>query len=760
MQAFDWDSLWRILALLAMNAAVASAAWRSASAWFAKAPCAERILAAGALFFAQIVFISAALGFSGLISLPAFAAAAFALFLGSRFLKLPDKIDFSNLSTGEKRVEALLPPVRALLILAAAGVAGAVLWGVVLHPPPGGDGFIYHLYFPAVWLQQGRISYVDLPYGVQAATYYPLNTELFYLWLMLPAHDDFLANAAQIPALVLGAVCVYALARRAGAGRNGAAAGAALALLVPGFLQQAAVARVDLFFSLWFLAALYFLYSWNVEQNTGQFILAGICWGLFLGTKSLAVPYSLLLFLPFVWFLRSAGPRRAFGSAVGMGAILAAAGGFWYIRNGLVTGNPFYPLELVLRGVTIFPGAYSRDAMTLFHARDPDVFARISDLFLGRWLGVFLGLCWFAAGLAQAASLTRRGKNTFVYLFLVPVAFGVLFWHVNPHNNLTNGRFLFPAILAACAVACLVLPKSRSRIGQVIYWAAVAAAVAAGLRGADAGVPGSDHAVRMWTGILNSVAGRGGLLNGAAPAFASLAAAMALGALAAAGTKPLKRNALTRYITVIMAFVLLVAGLCFSWGYQRETKYEWLAQAGVTGRGWRQVEERTRAYFEETGQRTVVASVGGERAYGLFGTGLRNRVVTVNVDGHPEWRFHNYQMELVSSRGGSNNGQETGMKQTERPQYHRMRANPRDWIRNLDSAGVQIVFAATLGPESMGFMEHTHDGFPVEVQWMRERPDRFRRVWSASSPVARKIQGASHAQPVAEAVEIYVLLPR
>lgn len=759
MQAFDWDSLWRILALLAMNAAVASAAWRGASVWFAKAPLAERILAAGALFFAQIVSISAVLGFSGLITLPAFATAAFALFLGSRYFKHPEKIDFSNLSTGEKRVDALSPPVKALLCLAAACVAGAALWGVVLHPPPGGDGYIYHLYFPGVWLQQGRISYVDLPYGVQAATYYPLNTELFYLWLLLPAHDDFLANAAQIPALVLGAVCVYALARRAGAGRNGAASGAALALLVPGFLQQAAVARVDLFFSLWFLAALYFLYSWNIERNTGQFILAGICWGLFLGTKSLAVPYSMLLFVPFVWFLRTEGPRKAFGSAVGMGAIIAAAGGFWYIRNGLVTGNPFYPLELAIGSAIIFPGAYSRDAMTLFHARDPDVFARISDLFLGRWLGVLLGLCWFTAGLSQAASLARRGKNTFVYLFLLPAAIGVLYWRVNPHNNLTNGRFLFPAILAACAVAGLVLPKSRSRIGREVYWAAFAAAVAAGLRGADAGIPGSDHAVRMWAGILNSVAGRGGLLNGAAPAFASLAAAMALGALAAAGTKPLKMSALTRFFTVIMAFALLVAGLCFSWRYQRETKYDWLAQAGVTGRGWRQIEERTREYHEITGQRPVVASVGGERAYGLFGTGLRNRVLTVNVDGHPEWRFHNYHIEHASSAYALINGQVTGIKQTERPQYHRMRANPRDWIRNLDRAGVQIVFAATLGPESMGFMEHTHDGFPVEVQWMRERPNRFRRVWTAASPVARRIRGASHAQPVAEAVEIFVLLP-
>jgi hypothetical protein len=755
-QAFEWAYLWRVLLMLGMNAAVAAAAWRAAQVWFARAHRSERLLAAGVLFFAQIVLVTGLLGFLGLVSLPVFAAAALALFTGSRYLKHPEKIDFDCLETGERLVETVLPPVKALLVLAGITLAAIALWGIVMHPPPGGDGYIYHLYFPATWLQQARITYVDLPYGVQAATYYPLNTELFYLWLMLPVHDDFITNAAQFPALILGAVCVFALARRARASRNGALAGACLAVLIPGFAQQAGVARVDLFFSLWFLAALYFLYAWNDDKKTAQFIMAGICWGLFLGTKSLAAPYSLLLFLPFVWFLGPQGPRRAFASAVAMGLLLIAFGGFWYIRNALITGNPFYPLQMEVGGMMIFPGAYGKDAMALFHASGASELGRITDLFLGRWLGLFLGLCWMWAGIQQLIGLITGKKNTYVYLFIVPAAVFALFWWVNPHNNLTNGRFLFPGFVAACVVAGLVVSKKRTINGQVLIWAGVAAVVAAGFRGAGQGAPASDHVFQMWRSILQSVSGRPGLLKEAAPAFLCLGAGMCLAGLAAMGWRRAKFSTVTRFSAVLLVSILFVAGLSMSWTYQRQTKYIWLAQAGVAGQSWYQLNAQTMKYYETTGQPTVVASVGNERAYALFGTRLHNRVLAVNVDSHSHWHFHDYHSHYMKHL---KNGRETKVLQNERPQYHRINADCGAWMSNLESAGVQLVFSTTLSPVGMQFMEHTADGFPVEVEWMRQNPDRFRLVWSVRSPVMRRVPGTA-AAPVAEAAAIYAFIPQ
>ena len=109
-------------------------------------------------------------------------------------------------------------------------------------------------------------------------------------------------------------------------------------------------------------------------------------------------------------------------------------------------------------------------------------------------------------------------------------------------------------------------------------------------------------------------------------------------------------------------------------------------------------------------------------------------------------------------RTGRDNRRGPGGKTTERPQYHRAGASPGAWMRNLERARVHLVFCTTLSPVGMQFMAHTHDGFPLEVAWMRARPDRFRLVWSARSPVMRKVPGAA-AAPVADAVAIYAFLP-
>lgn len=711
----------------------------------------ERVCAAAAIYFAFVVCVTAAAGLSGKVGLLDNPLIIMLLLLRSRpqleANGLPLREHTRNTAGGRCVAEPLPIAVRLFLGVAVAAVCFMFMWSVVTPPPPGGDGFIYHLYFPATWLMRDNISYVALPYGAQAATYYPLNTELFYLWLMYPLHDDFMTNTAQLFALIVAACGVYRLSRKLGAKHAGAVAGACVALLIPGFVQQAGVARVDIFFSLWFLLSVLFLFRWRETGRGAYVLLSGICCGLFLGTKSLAVLYGVCIAGAFVAAAVPNGFRKSARALATILALMVPAGGFWFIRNWIVCKNPFYPLEFKIGGATIFHGAYGSAAMKTFHASSPSELLRISELFLGRGTEAMLVL---SAATVAVLFVTRRGfardrRSGFaLYVLSLPLLICALFWFGNPHNNLTNGRFLFPAFLLACVWPALAIGDGGGGRGKIFMGLVPAALLAGSLQ------PGSDHLARMIPDILAALAGKGSaLLAPAAWALRSLgvAALICAGAFYLSGVLRERERGRTcgtatynriGAIAAGAAVVFFFAGMALTWNYYGAYRYVWLrATAGTAGKGWHAFESALK-------KPVTVANVGNERAYPLFGDGLRNRVVMVNVDSHRDWQFHDYDFAARASG-------EKLQKDSERPQYHREHADPDAWMENLAVAGVKLLYCTNLEPISLGFMRHTPDGFPIEVQWMRERPRVFKKLYS--------IDGAPGGGGDTYAVEVYEFLP-
>jgi len=123
--------------------------------------------------------------------------------------------------------------------------------------------------------------------------------------------------------------------------------------------------------------------------------------------------------------------------------------------------------------------------------------------------------------------------------------------------------------------------------------------------------------------------------------------------------------------------------------------------------------------------------------------------VMVNLDGHRNWQFHDYERTARLS------GQPLE-KNSERPQYHRRGANPDEWIANLKAEKVDLLFCTNLEPIAMRFMRHTPDGFPIEVAWMRARPRVFRKLLSLRGNPAAAPGGPPEDT---YAVEIYAFSP-
>jgi hypothetical protein len=671
------------------------AAWRIGRR-FSDGQWIESILGAGVLFYGFIVVTGAVTGFFGLLNAaPVWnLAGPVAIFTVSLFIshipikKAPD-IGFRPVVVF---VALFIVSVTAMFIL---------VWDVVTPPPAGGDAFIYHLTFPASWLKTGRIAYVPLPYGAQAATYYPLDMELFFLWIMRAFQSDLLVNLAQVPCWLIAALGVAAISRETGVGRPGAIVGAAFVMLAPGILQQVTVARVDVAFASWFVTAIYFALRFGRTKKSGSLVLFGVSIGLLIGTKPIGVTYAVIPLLLFFFNLRGRGFASAVFSVFEVAMISIVFGGFWHIRNWIATGNPFFPLDVNLLGWNIFPGAYGKAAMKAFHSTDPRELLSIGHFFLGFWIEEFLLFTIFVS-VVMTLILGKRRASGRLFLMLVPWFVTLIFWFVNPYNNLTNGRFLFPAVFMFGYYIAVIVDDLQDWTGKTWGWLALAAIAGSSFE------KGRDNLPRLISDIAGLAFGAGNdLLKPASGAIVLVATSIALVILFLF----VKRNLTLSILTVFIFLMCLGAGLNEAFEYQNAHKYEWYRGFPV-GRAWASLDKMTH------GKSLCVASVGNERMYGLFGAGLRHDVITVNVDKHTDWQFHDYwrsaRLEGVASLD------------SERPQYHRNHGTPDAWMANLRKKHVDIVFATTLEPIAQKYMGSDSNNFPVEVSWAEERPDVFK----------------------------------
>ena len=355
---------------------------------------------------------------------------------------------------------------RVYLTVTLAMIGYYTFRAFVLAVEPVSDAPMYHLYFAARWLKAARLEIVPIPFGENAAGYFPSNAELVYLWWMLPFRADTLAKLGQLPFALAGAVAVFALSRQVGASRTAGTYAGASYLAVAPICAHAVVANVDLVMACFELTAIYFLLACTRRFRWSDWVLAGLAAGVFVGTKYIALTYAVLL-VPLVLLVlarieRARGPAGGdptasrpgrgawFGRLVVFVLCALVAGGYWYLRNWVVTGNPLFPLHVQLGPWTILAGAYDRAAMLnhLHHIPVTDVPAlggMVASAFGGWYLVVGVWGWLLTAGAAWACRDDEppRIRGARAWLWCLPAAHLVLYWLSIPYQN--QFRFLYPA---------------------------------------------------------------------------------------------------------------------------------------------------------------------------------------------------------------------------------------------------------------------------------------------------------------------------
>lgn len=476
---------------------------------------------------------------------------------------------------------------RAPVTAADAGLAAALAGGLAVRLQAGlhrsfflYDTLSYHLHVPATWLAAGRLQIVPAVFGDPASAYAPSNLELWFAFLMAPLRSDDLAALGQLPFAALGALAVAAAVREAGARREAALGGALAFLLVPEVWQQARTAMTDLGLAALLLASVPFLLRWRRAAAGRDVVALAAAIGLAAGTRYAAAPLA----LPFVAAAAAIAARRQPSPGIVAAAVLiaAATGGFWYARNLIVTGNPWYPVETLG-----FPGLYGRAAM-----RGWDYHLPVGNLSA---LAEMAGAAGFGFSAAALAAFARVRPALELALALAVTA---IFWFVIPYQE---SRFLLPAF----GLAALAIGRAAAQPPAALGWGGLGLA----LIGEAVALPSPDRLALLPIGLLGAAALHGWRrVSPRARPVLGWALAGATGVLVAAG---------------------LARGLA---AHRRGA--DPIRLGGELDDAW--------AWFGANVHGARVAYTGTNLAFPLWGPDLTNPVTYVNVAGAPGDRLHDF----------------------------------------------------------------------------------------------------------------------
>lgn len=693
----------------------------SSAIWPGGRRTVERAAATLLLWYAAIVMITTACGATGHLSAGPLRVGSIVFFvvsvLGSGVIYKFRKHGKQAKIDADAAQESGRAGVFEVALIAAAAFACFIIfiWGVISPPPPW-DAFVYHLPFAATWLRDGRISLVTVPFGDQAGTYFPSNTELYFAWLMLPFRSEIITNAGQFPFYCAIAALVYLIGGQIGLGKKASVASAAIALFIPGMMHQAVSSEVDIIFAALFLFSIFFILKYaNEEFSVYPALLAGISTGLLAGTKFIGLPFSALVAVPAVIvFIKN---RRAGHAAVFI-LCAAAAGGFWYVRNWAATGNPIFPLSLSIFGAEVFPGGYPRSSMyySVFHSNSPAAWLKAMLATTGAPLGALLGASAIAAPVYLLRFKNKLPQSAQMVCAL-PIAIIAICALAIPYN--LESRFTYAAWAVACLCAGLAL-DSNNKLIRNCATAAVFIAVAASLFENSFFRYVSRTVMSLLAGSGVSAGDTGARMRGAA-----ILLALCVFLAAASAALFTRRLGLRRFSNLAAYSAALVGALFFTSAVDlalpayREYKLSY--QPGfMLGQAWRYLDAHQSHYGPKEAN---IAFTGTDLSFGLFGSTLQNDVYSAPINAHPDWKFHDCVKALKDSG-------EYEAPLTDRIDFCRRDPDPAAWMSNLARKKTEFVLISTLHQNDLPHLSHDGRGFPIELAWAEANPQVFHLIYA------------------------------
>ena len=670
-----------VVILVLANAIVALSAFILVKAFFPERKRVDSFLLGFLFFWAQIILVETVLGTIGKFYLYPIVLVHCAILLSlavfaPRVKTRPVEFDFAFLLR-----DKLLLFVTSVFL----GFFMPLFFINLVNPPFYVDSQTYHLAFPALWIKQGNLVNPlviwGTPRGVpafSAITYYPINAQLFFAWLMLPLKNAFLADVAEAPFYLVGILAIYSILRKYGLKRETALFCGFLWALIPNILRQMRYGSlIDVICAATLLLVLNELLIFKEELNLKNALILGIGLGVFIGTKILNVVWA-AAFLPlFIYCLgnnyRHTGAKRL-TAATGIIIVLTILfGGYIYVKNFVHTGNPVYPIAIHLFGRQLFGGlgdsaAYGRVLKAT--VRFPDILWKegLGGQFLLFVLpGTFIPWAFFRCIKEKA-----RPAGEYLSLFAAPLLMALLYFTVIKVGWV---RYLFPWL--GIGIIAIVIFLSKFAWGEkYLYGAGVIAVIASITKFANGPVLAVSLILTLLVFVLGLLAVKKGLSTKIVFNF-KISAIIALTAVVLSSwlNMDYDKNEFARYTATLSKKEANQRDLVFGW--------QWLN--ANTGNGKR------------------IALVGRPEIYPLLGTRLKNEVFCVPVNAR--------SFDAYAPTDG----------------FYRKEKDFGVWLKNLKKMGANYIFIAWPGEDDSESDDISV--FPVEDNWCRDNPGYFKPVF-------------------------------
>ncbi|MFC1804524.1 hypothetical protein ACFLZ3_01690 [Candidatus Omnitrophota bacterium] len=570
--------------------------------------------------------------------------------------------------------------LRNKLILAGASlILGFALVKIsinLVNPPFGWDSLNYHFSFPVEWIKNVNLNTPITVFDDPAPSYYPINGSLFFLWLIFPLRSVFLADLGQVPFFILGFLSIYSLGRKLELSREYALLAACLFTLIPNYFKQLEIAYVDVMVSGLFFAAINFLFALKKDFSLKDSLLFGLSLGLLIGTKTVALPFALLL-VPVFLYLALAKLKKFYLLLI-VFACVVFFGGFSYIRNLLDTGNPLYPIDIRLMGFRILKGVVA-PASYGAHFRPEDY--RLSKLLFHEGLGVQTIIFILPSMFLALPSVLRRKRKSLDfslgYFLILPLLLYLVYRFVIP---LANARYLYSLLGVGmiCAFYTFETLKVPKRVIRVLVAVCLLASIS--------------ELASHW----------------------ELVSSLIISALVAAFLwfSFKQRLVLSLFVAAALVILPLLEG-----DYIRNEFPRYISSQEYSGfwpdatSAWKWLNQNT--------QGNNIAYAGRPVPFPLYGTNFKNNVYYASVNRTDPAKLH-YFPEGYYRWGHDFISQHQSFREDGN---YRGGADYRVWLENLDRRGTDYVFIYSL--------HQTEEiDFPIEEDWAREDRKRFTRVFT------------------------------
>ncbi|MBW1995139.1 MAG: hypothetical protein JRI77_11925 [Deltaproteobacteria bacterium] len=222
-------------------------------------------------------------------------------------------------------------------------LAGLLVLGMcfVLTPATGRDALSYHLEVPRLYIKHQGLYFIPGNFFSN----YPLNAEMLFLAALM-VQGDMLAKGIHYTALLLLLAAMWNYIKQHVPEVSPGFLPLLIFASIPSVFTTAYMAYTDLLLTLYGFLALFAFTNWFNRPGFGWLVLVAIFTGVAAATK-----YGGLILLPlgvigilFAARLHGMSFSRVLPPlAVYLGIAIMVASPY-YIKNWILTGNPFYPL--------------------------------------------------------------------------------------------------------------------------------------------------------------------------------------------------------------------------------------------------------------------------------------------------------------------------------------------------------------------------------------------------------------------------------